>query len=66
MCSHHWLGTDTADCEVLHKPSKNKRFISLQLTAKDFIHINSWEITKTRVLEGQAREEIIHLRIKTS
>lgn len=66
MCSHHWLGTDTADCEVLHKPSKNKRFISLQLTAKDFIHINSWEITKTRVLKGQDREEIIHLRIKTS
>lgn len=51
MCSHHWLGTDTADREVLHKPSKNKRFLSLQLTTKDFIHINSWENTKTRVLK---------------
>lgn len=66
MCSHHWLSTDTADCEVLHKPSKNKRFTSLQLTAKDFNNMNSWEITKTRILKGQAREEIIHLRIKTS
>jgi len=45
--------TDAADSKMLRKPFKNKSFIFLQSRPKDFIHINSWEITKIRSLKGQ-------------
>lgn len=45
--------TDAADCKMLQKPLKNKSFIFLQSRPEDFIHINSWEIAKVKLLKGR-------------